>query len=119
MHDALTFERETATTALDNIILGLEKIQLGLNSLKQLSSSEAFSEDLEFNPRDPANKYEVGGLEKLTEQGIEVCYRLFDLGKTRYAVSTLMDISFGAASHRLKAWEKAGGANRTKKSLKR
>jgi hypothetical protein len=63
------------------------------------------------------NKYEAGGLEKLTRRGTEICYRLFDAGKTRYAVSELMNISFGAANHRYKAWEKAGGNNRTRETI--
>jgi hypothetical protein len=54
---------------------------------------------------DSANKLEVGGLMKLTPQGIEICYRLFDAAKSRYDVATLMDISFGAATHRLEAWK--------------
>jgi hypothetical protein len=66
---------------------------------------------------DPANKYQVGGLEKLTKRGVEICYRLFDAGKTRYAVASLMKISFGAATHRYKAWEKEGGLNRVKQPL--
>jgi len=54
---------------------------------------------------------------KLTPQGIEFCFRLFDAAKSRYAVATLMDISFGAATHRLEAWKKLGGVNRIKQPL--
>ena len=67
--------------------------------------------------KDSANKYEVGGLMNLTRQGIEICYRLFDAAKSQYAVTTLMDISFGAATHRLEAWKKLGGVNRIKQPL--
>jgi DNA-binding NarL/FixJ family response regulator len=68
----------------------------------------------------PANRSsdEVGGLEKLTPRGVEVCYRLFDRGLSRYAVARAMDISFGAATHRQAAWRKAGGVNRTKNMLR-
>jgi hypothetical protein len=53
----------------------------------------------------------------LTRQGIEICSRLFDAAKSQYAVTTLMDISFGAATHRLEAWKKLGGVNRIKQPL--
>ncbi|WP_245291654.1 hypothetical protein [Methylosinus sp. R-45379] len=93
--------------AIDNIISALERLRLLLVPEESTDSSE-------FDPKDPANKYDVGGLEKLTNRGVEICYRYFDAGKTRYAVSELMNISFGAANHRYKAWEKAGGVNRVK-----
>jgi hypothetical protein len=54
---------------------------------------------------------------KLTPRGIEICYRLFDAGKIRYAGASLMDISFGAATHRFDAWKKLGGADRIKLPL--
>ena len=116
--DASNLDREATIAALDNVIGGLERALAGMNSLRALAATEEGDDDvLDFDPADPANKYEVGGLEKLTERGIEICYRLFDAGKTRYAVATLMNISFGAAAHRLKAWEKAGGKNRVKQPL--
>jgi len=71
----------------------------------------------EFDPKDPANKYEVGGLMKVTAQGTEVCYRPFDAGKSRHAVATVMDMSFGAANHRYEAWKKPGEVNCTKQPL--
>ena len=40
-----------------------------------------------------------------------------DAGKSRYAVATLMDISFGAATHRLDARKKPGGVNRVRQPL--
>nr|WP_298101187.1 hypothetical protein [uncultured Shinella sp.] len=101
---------------LDEIAASLERATSAILKLKTLlSGSEQPSEG--FDPKDAANKYEIGGLEKLTERGIEICYRLFDAGKTRYAVAELMNISFGAANHRFKAWEKAGGINRLKAPL--
>jgi len=62
----------------------------------------------ELDPKDPANKYEVGGVMKLTPQGIEICYRLFEAGKNRNVVCNLLEISFGAATRRLEAWKKLG-----------
>ncbi len=56
-------------------------------------------------------------MEKLTKRGVEICCLLIYAGKTRYAVASLMQISFGAATHRYKAWEKAGGLNRVKQPV--
>jgi hypothetical protein len=103
--------------AIDNITDALERMMAGFLTLKSLLLPEAQTDAAEFDPKDPANKYEVGGLKKLTPRGTEICYRLFDAGKTRYAVATLMDISFGAATHRLDAWKKVGGVNRIKEPL--
>jgi len=66
-----------------------------------------------LDPKDPRNKTGVN----LTDRGVEVCYRLFDQGKTVYGVKTAMDISYGAANYRRTTWEKAGGLKREKKSL--
>ena len=109
------YEGATAAGAIDHIIAGLERAVVGLNILKSLMSDG--KADADFDPKDPANKHEVGGLMKLTPRGEEICYRLFDAAKSRYAVASLMDISFGAATHRKHAWEKLGGANRVKRPL--
>jgi len=103
--------------AIDSITAGLERVMGGFINLKTLLMPEAVAGADDFDPKDPANKFEVGGLMKLTAQGTEVCYRLFDAGKSRYAVATMMDISFGAANHRYEAWKKLGGVNRTKQPL--
>lgn len=98
--------------AIDNITAGLERVMTGFANLKALLAPEA--EVPAFDPRDPANKYEDG---KLTERGVEVCYRLFDAGKSRYAVGAEMQISFSAATHRFEAWKKEGGVARVKLPL--
>src|ERR1700704_1709102 len=67
-----------------------------------------------FDPRDPRNKLPNG---KLSERGVEICYRLFDEGKKPYAVGHAMLIEFGSAMHRFKNWEKLGGVNRKKSKL--
>jgi hypothetical protein len=103
--------------AIDNITAGLERLMVAFIALKSLLLPEARADTAELDPKDPANKYEVGGQMKLTHQGEEVCYRLFDAHKSRYAVASLMNISFGAATHRYKAWEKLGGSNRVKQPL--
>lgn len=106
---------EEIHSALEVIHTALEQLVTGVARLR--AAFEPAKEHVEFDPRDPANKHEVGGHMKLTERGIEICYRLFDAGKTRYAVAELMGIAFGAATHRYKAWEKAGGVKRIKMPL--
>ncbi len=65
----------------------------------------------QFDPANPQNKTADG---KLSEEGVECCYRLFDEGKSRYSVSRAMRISFAAATHRFNAWRKAGGEKRVR-----
>lgn len=108
--------RDQIAAALDSIGAGIEKMSVGLATLRQLLTTEK-ANDEEFDPKDPKNKYEIGGLEKLTPRGVEICYRLFDKGMTRYAVKQAMGISFGAATHRYVAWQKAGGLSREKHAL--
>lgn len=62
-----------------------------------------------FDPANPHNKTCDG---KLTAEGVECCYRMFDEGKSRYSVARSMKISFAAATHRFNAWRKAGGEKR-------
>lgn len=107
---------ELIASAIKEMSIGLSRLSAGLATLSQLVSPQAAAEE-EFDPKDPANKYEVGGEMKLTERGVEICYRLFDQGKSRYAVSQAMGISYGAANHRLQAWTKAGGPNRERRPL--
>jgi hypothetical protein len=110
-------DEDAIGATLDQIKTGLERLLASFDHLRVLLVPETKAQTIDFNPADPANKYQIGGLEKLTDRGVEICYRLFDMGKTRYAVATLMNISFGAATHRQKAWEKEGGLNRNRKPL--
>jgi hypothetical protein len=103
------------TGGLNEMKVGLERVQAGFNTLRGLLIEGHDAE--EFDPSDPANKHEIGGVMKLTPRAVEGCYRLFDAGKTRYAVASAMGISFGAATHRWEAWKKLGGVNRTKQPL--
>jgi DNA-binding NarL/FixJ family response regulator len=88
----------------------ISNIQADLERLRGLIQPS----DMEFDPKDSRNKAPDG---KLTPRGVEVCYRLFEAGKTRYAVASAMNISFGAATHRLNAWKNAGGKDRRKVRL--
>ncbi len=97
----------SASLPTEAILDLIDSIQGQLERLRGMVQPQAF----EFDPRDPHNKLPDG---KLTPRGVEVCYRLFDAGKTRYAVAEEMGISYGAATHRLEAWKKAGGIDREK-----
>jgi len=98
--------------AIDSINANLERVMASFAHLKGLLSPAVEVET--FDPRDPANRNADG---KLSERGIEICYRLFDAGKTRYAVGAEMKMSFSASKHRFEAWQKAGGVNRIKTPL--
>ncbi len=67
-----------------------------------------------FDPANPLNKTCDG---KLTADGVECCYRMFDEGKSRYSVARSLKISFAAATHRFNAWRKAGGEKRQRALL--
>jgi DNA-binding NarL/FixJ family response regulator len=88
----------------------ITSIQADLERLRGLIQPHESQPD----PKDSRNKTPDG---KFTARGVEVCYRLFDAGKTRYAVAEAMNISFGAATHRLGAWKKAGGRDRKRMRL--
>ena len=101
---------DEAISAVENTASVLRKLSA------QLGTAEPEADEL-GDPKDPRNKYLVGGLEKFTERGVEICYRMFDSGKSRYAVKTAMGISFGAANHRYSAWQEVGGAKRVRKKI--
>jgi DNA-binding NarL/FixJ family response regulator len=117
MSKAKGYNPADVAQAMDNITDALERVMAAIATLKNILLPEAETDMADFDPKDPANKYEVGGLKKLTPRGIEICYRLLDAGKNRYAVATMMGISFGAATHRRDAWKKLGGVNRVKQPL--
>ena len=111
------YDQAAVAAAFDTINDALARMMAGFATLKSLLVLEPKADAGDLDPNNPANKYEVGGLMKLTPRGVEVCYRLFDAGKSRYAVASLMQISFGAATHRYAAWKKLGGLNRAKQPL--
>ncbi|HEY4191738.1 MAG TPA: hypothetical protein VGM46_03755 [Mesorhizobium sp.] len=85
-------------------------IEADLKRLKDMVETQL----CKFDPANPHNKAPDG---KLTEEGVECCYRLFDEGKSRYSVSRQMRISFAAATHRFNTWRQAGGAKRKRTLL--
>ena len=66
-------------------------IQADLDRLKGMVEQAA----PKFYPANPHNKTADG---KLSEDGVECCYRMFDEGKSRYSVARSMKISFAAAT---------------------
>lgn len=76
----------------------------------------------ELHPRHYLNFYQNGydggpSTGHLTKRGAEICYRLFDLGKSSIAVAYLMGISWQAAKLRQKRWNEAGGVHRQKECI--
>lgn len=88
----------------------IASIQADLERLKGMIEAQA-------GPFDPANPHNKAPDGKLTEEGVECCYRLFDEGKSRYSVSRQMKISFAAATHRFNSWRKIGGVKRKRALL--
>ncbi|QDC02129.1 hypothetical protein [Mesorhizobium sp. 8] len=88
----------------------IASIEADLQRLKGLVAAKAEK----FDPANPHNKTSDG---KLTNEGVECCYRMFDEGKSRYTVAQQMKISFAAATHRFNAWRKAGGSKRERTLL--
>ena len=105
---------KTATLAhpidRDMVLDLIARIEADLQRLKGLMDQPAGA----FDPHDPRNKTGDG---KLTPEGVECCYRLFDQGKSRYSVAQSMKISFAAATHRFQSWMKEGGKSRRKPKL--
>lgn len=89
----------------------IDKLQTDLDRLKSMVEPPP---TVAFDPADPRNKTPEG---KLTPDGVECCYRMFDAGETRYSVARAMKISFAAATHRLAAWRKAGAEKRQSRAL--
>jgi hypothetical protein len=96
-----------------NILTFVEAARTNLDRIVATLSPQNSDEADALDPSSPLNK----SGQFLTDRGIEVCYRLFDMGKTRYAVAEALKISYGAATHRFHAWEKLGGKNRKRKPL--
>jgi hypothetical protein len=97
--------RQNASFDPQPLLQLLSSIQADLDRLKAMVEQAA----PRFDPANPQNKTPDG---KLSEEGIECCYRMFDEGKSRYSVARAMKISFAAATHRFNAWRKAGGEKR-------
>jgi hypothetical protein len=78
-----------------------EKVKL-LNSELSLEATEFSGE---WHPQHPNTRYEGG---RLTKRGIEICYRLFDMGKSNMAVAHITGLSLAAARKRRRMWVELG-----------
>lgn len=96
----------------DNVLALVQAARENLNRIEALLNRPASKKD-DLDPENPLNKIGLN----LSPRGVEVCYRLYDQGKTRYAVKRALSISYGAATHRFHAWEKLGGKNRKRQPL--
>ncbi|WP_375415054.1 hypothetical protein [uncultured Bradyrhizobium sp.] len=67
-----------------------------------------------YDPSYPDNHYEG---KRLTKRGVEICYRLFDLGKSEMASAHLLRLSLLAVKKRKKMWIKLGGKARKKADI--
>ena len=55
----------------------------------------------------------------LTGRGAEICYRLYDLGRSPIAVAYLMGVTLRSAERRRLSWLKAGGPERIRREVVR
>ncbi|NJS13611.1 MAG: hypothetical protein HC788_02105 [Sphingopyxis sp.] len=62
-----------------------------------------------YMPFSPHNQYENG---RLTARGVEICYRLFDEGKSPMAVAHLMRVTLNSIKKRHQQWRGFGGPKR-------
>lgn len=65
-------------------------------------------------PRSVFAAYDDG---RLTKRGVEICYRLFDSGKSNEATAHLMGLSLRAIRHRRRLWVALGGIDRAAVAL--
>ena len=96
-----------------DIVTFIRAARENLDRIESIIDQGGIKNEDDIDPGSPLNKSN----QFLTKRGVEVCYRLFDMGKTRYAVAEAMKISYGAATHRFHAWEKLGGRNRDRQPL--
>lgn len=131
--DGLLFEfaeqvYETDLTRLDKLIRAqIKQEQARVNAINaelDLRGTELVDD---LSPRHPKNhRYRnyygddyLPPTGHLTKRGVEICYRLFDMGKKPIAVAYLMGMGLRAAEKRHKSWLKAGGLQRVRTEVKR
>jgi len=82
----------------------------------------------DLSPRFPANHRAsrqgyadsyVPATGHLTKRGVEICYRLFDLGKSPIAVAYLMGMTLRSAERRQRSWIRVGGLKRVRGGVER
>jgi hypothetical protein len=81
----------------------------------------------DLSPRFPANHRSsrsyrddyIPATGHLTKRGVEICYRLFDLGKSPVATAYLMGMTLRSAERRRRSWVNAGGCQRLRVDVER
>jgi hypothetical protein len=97
---------------LDRKILRLSNIRRAeIKSLNAEFSLKGTGLDGDLHPRDPLSRYDNG---RLTRLGVEICYRLFDMGKSTMAVAHITGLSLVAVRKRQRMWAALGSAARGK-----
>jgi hypothetical protein len=96
-----------------------------INGELDLRSTELVDD---MSPRFPANHRRgrrgygddyIPATGHLTKRGVEICYRLFDLGKSAMAVAYLMGMTLRSSERRRRSWIKAGGLQRARIEVER
>lgn len=124
-HAERTYEEELKR--LDRLIrnqIQREELRVKAISAELDLSGTGLTDDL--HPRDPRNQRSdhiygddiYPSNRHLTARGGEICFRLFDFGKSPVAVSYLMGISLRSAQRRQKGWLQAGGSKRVRRDIK-
>lgn len=96
------------------IVALIKKRKAAIKSLNAELSLEGTELTGELHPRHPLNQYANG---RLTGRGEEICYRLFDSGKSHHATAQLMGLTIISIRSRYKKWERLGGRERTRVEL--
>ncbi len=114
------FERITFRAAEKTLKAELKRLSSVVDRLMEKRRAETNSINQEFDlretelvgdydPRHPYAQYDDG---RLTKIGVEICYRLFAMGKSNLAVAHLLEISLKAVQHRRRMWGSIGGIKR-------
>jgi hypothetical protein len=91
------------------IVALMKKRKADIASLNAELSLEGTELTDELHPQHPLNQYASG---RLTRRGEEICYRLFDLGKSHHATAHLMGLALPSIRARFRKWQQIGGRKR-------
>lgn len=91
------------------IVALMKRRKAAIASLNAELSLEGTDLTGELHPRHPLNQYANG---RLTSRGEEICYRLFDLGKSQHATAHLMGLALPSIRARFRKWQQIGGRKR-------
>jgi len=109
------------------IITQIEKEKSRINTISAELGLNGTGLTGDLDPRHPTNRRSgrlhgddyIPSNGHLTKRGVEICFRLYDIGKSPLAVAYLMGITLRAAKGRYKGWLKAGGLGRIKAEVQR